>query len=135
MIRLSIQDYDAMTNYARSKLPEEACGLLAGTMDGEYREVKKIYFLTNIEHSPMHFTMNPKEQLQAIRDMRKHGYTLIGNWHSHPKTPSRPSNEDIRLAYDEQLSYMILSLMNSKECVLRSFRIQNHQSTMEEVIL
>ena len=46
--------------------------------------------------------MDPKEQLKAIKDMRANGLTPLGNWHSHPETPARPSQEDIRLAYDRR---------------------------------
>ena len=30
-------------------------------------------------------------------------FVPLGNWHSHPESPSRPSDEDKRLAYDSQL--------------------------------
>ena len=37
---------------------------------------------------------------------------------------SRPSQEDIRLAYDPKMNYLILSLMNPEELVLNSFHIE-----------
>lgn len=54
--------------------------------------------------------MNPKDQLNAVKDMRAKGYVPLGNFHSHPESPSRPSEEDKRLAYDKDASYMIISL-------------------------
>mgnify|MGYP000662327846 FL=1 len=56
--------------------------------------------------------MNPKDQLNAVKDMRAKGYVPLGNFHSHPESPSRPSEEDKRLAYDKDASYMIISLMD-----------------------
>ena len=70
--------------------------------------VEKVYLLTNIDHSNEHFTLDPKEQLAAVKDMRANGLMPLGNWHSHPESPSRPSEEDKRLAYDSKASYMIL---------------------------
>ncbi len=123
-------DMDEMIAYAKEKLPHEACGLLAGTEAGDERVVEKVYCLTNMDASSEHFTMDPKEQLQAVKDMREKGLKPLGNWHSHPETPSRPSEEDKRLAYDSTASYLILSLMD-EEPVLNSFHVENGESFRE----
>jgi proteasome lid subunit RPN8/RPN11 len=56
----------------------------------------------------------------------------LGNWHSHPESPSRPSEEDKRLAYDPKASYMILSLM-AQTPVLNSFHIEGGDSSKEDL--
>lgn len=132
IIRMEYPFLDQIVEYAKAHLPEEACGLLAGTVDQEGRHVKKIYYLTNVDHAEDHFTMDPKEQLSAIKDMRENGLKPLGNWHSHPSSPSRPSDEDIRLAYDPNASYMILSLM-AQNPVLNSFHVENGQVTKEDL--
>ena len=86
-----------------------------------------------IDHSNEHFTMNPKDQLNAVKDMRAKGLVPLGNFHSHPESPSRPSEEDKRLAYDKDASYMIISLMDIENPVLKSFRIVDNVSTEEEI--
>lgn len=65
--------------------------------------------------------------------MRAKGYVPLGNFHSHPESPSRPSEEDKRLAYDKDASYMIISLMDIENPVLKSFRIVDNVSTEEEI--
>ena len=85
--------------------------------------IKKVYLLTNIDHSNEHFSLDPKGQLAAVKDMRANGLVPLGNWHSHPESPSRPSEEDKRLAFDRKASYLILSLMDINAPVLNSFRI------------
>ena len=135
MIKLNRADYETMLSHARSALPEEACGLIAGITDGEDKIIQKVYLLTNTDHSPEHFSLDPKEQLAAIKDMRLHGLVPLGNWHSHPDTPSRPSDEDKRLAYDSRASYMILSLMDREHPVLHSFRIFGSDAEKEELII
>ena len=77
--------------------------------------------------------MNPKDQLDAVKDMRAKGLVPLGNFHSHPESPSRPSEEDKRLAYDKEASYMIISLMDIENPVLKSFRIVENVSTEEEI--
>ena len=134
-ISLSKNDFERIVVHAKNCLPDEACGLIAGTEDEQGREIKKVYLLTNIDHSNEHFSMDPKEQLAAVKDMRKNGLKPLGNWHSHPETPSRPSDEDKRLAYDSKASYMILSLMDPEEPVLTSFHIEKDVSEKEELVI
>ena len=64
--------------------------------------------------------------------MRANGYVQLGNWHSHPESPSRPSEEDKKLAYDPKASYMILSLM-AENPVLNSFHIENNEVEKEDL--
>ncbi|MCC2749163.1 Mov34/MPN/PAD-1 family protein, partial [Agathobacter rectalis] len=68
--------------------------------DENGRLITKVYYLTNTDEAEDHFTMDPKEQLAARKDMRANGLKPLGNWHSQPSSPSRPSDEDIKLAYD-----------------------------------
>ena len=133
-IKLAQSDFDTMADWAKEHLPEESCGLLAGIKDGDVRVVKKVYYLTNIDHTNEHFSMDPKEQLKAIKDMRANGLTPLGNWHSHPETPARPSQEDIRLAYDSTASYLILSLMDVDQPVLHAFTIVDGTPTKDEIV-
>ena len=132
IIRLSYECYDEMVRYAKSELPNEACGLLAGKQDADGKEVLKVYYLTNTDHATDHFTIDPKEQLAAVKDMRANGYVQLGNWHSHPESPSRPSEEDKKLAYDPKASYMILALM-AENPVLNSFHIENNEVEKEDL--
>ena len=125
MITFNKSDFDTILEYAKKNLPEEACGLIGGTTENGDKHIKKIYLLTNIDHS--------KEQLAAVKDMRANGLVPLGNWHSHPESPSRPSDEDKRLAYDSKASYMILSLMNIDEPVLNSFHIEGNVSNKEDL--
>lgn len=135
MIKISKADFQKMLDRAVSELPNEACGLIAGKLEGGDKIIEKVYLLTNIDKSNEHFSLDPKEQLAAIKDMRAAGLAPLGNWHSHPESPSRPSDEDKRLAYDKNASYMILSLMDRDDPVLNSFHIEGDEATKEELII
>lgn len=117
-------EYKKLLQDASSELPNEACGLIAGEKAGENIYIRKVYHLKNIDQSSEHFRMDPKEQLKAVTDMRDNGLIPLGNWHSHPATPSRPSQEDIRYAYDRNALYMILSLKDDFP-VLNAFHIED----------
>ncbi|MCR5725766.1 MAG: M67 family metallopeptidase [Treponema sp.] len=128
MITLKKADYEKLLAHARACLPEEACGLIAGTenSDGSEKHIEAVYLIENTDHSNEHFTISPQEQLAAIKDMRAKGLKPLGNWHSHPESPSRPSEEDKRLFFDSKARYLILSLMDKESPVLNAFIVQNH---------
>ena len=108
--------------HAKKGAPLEVCGYLAGK-DGS---ITKHYELTNIDNSPEHFSFDPKEQFATIKDARNQGLEVVAVYHSHPVSLARPSVEDIRLAYDPHISYVIVSLANGGEEV-KSFKIKNSQ--------
>ncbi len=134
MLRITKRDYQKMVSHAVKELPNEACGLIAGVAEDGIKTVKEVYLLTNADASREHFSMKPEEQLAAIKDMRAKGYKMFGNWHSHPESPSRPSEEDKRLAHDSGADYLILSLQDREHPVLNAFRIKNHTEVSKEEI-
>jgi [CysO sulfur-carrier protein]-S-L-cysteine hydrolase len=119
MLRIPQQIIDEIIHHANKGLPEEVCGYLAG-FDGE---VTNSIPMTNIDHSPDHFSFDPAEQFKVVREARNAGLEILANYHSHPETPARPSVEDIRLAYDPSISYVIVSLAE-RVPVVKSFRIE-----------
>lgn len=133
------KDYEKILEEAKLRKPDEACGLIAGQEKEEngelVRRIEKVYLLTNIDHSNEHFTIDPKEQLKSIKDMRENGLKALGNWHSHPESPSRQSEEDKRLSYDHNASYLIISLMDPEKPVLKSFHFDGTNSLEEELII
>ena len=133
-VRLSHADYDRMVAHCRSGLPDEACGLIAGRVEGDVKTIERVYPCTNLDRSREHFTIGPEDQLAAIRDARARGLQLLGNFHSHPESPSRQSEEDKRLSYDHDASYLILSLAGD-EPVLHSFHFDGRVSTREHLII
>ena len=134
MIVITKRQYEDILIHSQNALPNEACGLLGGKIEGGNRIVEKVYLLTNIDNSPEHFSMEPKEQFFAIKDMRSMGCVMLGNFHSHPSSPARPSDEDKKLAFDGEASYMIISLIEQGNIILKSFKIENN-TTIEEKLL
>lgn len=130
MIRINKVFFDEIVKQALDELPNEACGLLAG----KYDEVIKRYPMTNIDESPEHFSFDPTEQFKVLRQSRSEGLKLIANYHSHPSTPARPSQEDIRLAFDSEIVYLILSLAGETPD-LKGFKIKNGEVEAVEVVI
>ena len=104
--------------------PLEACGYLA-EKDGV---VDRLIRLSNLDHSNNHYTLDPREQFEAVKLFKEEGRKVRAAYHSHPESPACMSNEDIRLAYDPNISYVICSLMEELP-VVKSFKCQ--QGTVE----
>jgi proteasome lid subunit RPN8/RPN11 len=129
MLKIPQHIHDDIIAHAREGLPLEVCGILGGCGD----TVEAMYRVTNSDASNEHFSMEPKEQFAVVKDMRIKGVKMLAIYHSHPETPARPSEEDIRLALTPGVSYVIVSMMAPNAPTLRSFRISDGQVENEEV--
>ena len=67
MLILKQEDYNKIVDHAKKGLPNEACGLLGGYVEGDKRVVTDVYLLRNVDESREHFSMDPAEQLQRSK--------------------------------------------------------------------
>jgi len=121
MIMIPQAIHDDMISHAREGYPLEVCGILGGT--GE--SVSAIYRMTNTDASNEHFMMEPREQFTVIKDLRAKGLAMLAVYHSHPESPARPSEEDIRLALTPDVSYVIISLADAAVPDIKSYKISS----------
>lgn len=126
MLKFRRQVVQMVLNHCKKEAPYEACGYLAERSG----IILCHYELTNVDKSEVHFSMDPGEQFAAVRHMRANGIKLRAVYHSHPKTPAHPSREDVRLAHDAGLSYVIVSLLDDS---LNSFRMENAGFEREDI--
>jgi len=113
-----------------AETPNEACGYLGGS-DGT---VVAVIAMTNVDHSPEHFALDPKEQFAAVRQFRGKGLDVLAVYHTHPATPARPSAEDVRLARDPAILYVIASLLQGGR-EIRAFRIRQGEVVEEPIVI
>lgn len=120
---------EAMFAHAEETYPEECCGLLAGV-----EQPSHLYRIHNAHETPkVFYEMAPKEQFYAFKNMRHNGLSLLGIYHSHPESPARPSESDIRLAYDPEPHYLLMSLQHRDRPELRAYRIVQGTVTEEPI--
>lgn len=93
--------------HAREAAPRECCGLLVGR-PGEICEAVRT---ANLADDPVRrFVVDPRDHIAGRRAARDRGLSVVGFYHSHPKTPAEPSLTDVAEAgYDDHL-YLIVSL-------------------------
>jgi [CysO sulfur-carrier protein]-S-L-cysteine hydrolase len=130
MLNIPEEIINRLFKIAANGLPEEICGYLAG----KGIEVTRVFELENADHSPEHFSFFPADQFEAVRQARKAGLEILANYHSHPETPARLSQEDIRLAFDPDISYVIISLAGENPDI-KSFRVTDGIAEKEEIVI
>lgn len=127
MLLITKNIHDDLVAHAKEGFPLEVCGILGGT--GE--SVSAIYRMTNTDASNEHFMMDPKEQFTVVKDLRSKDLSMLAVYHSHPETPARPSEEDIRLALTPGVSHVIISLADALQPVVKSYKIDQGEVSLE----
>ncbi len=133
MIRIPAAIHDDLIAHAKEGFPLEVCGILGGTGD----TVSVIYRMTNTDASNEHFMMEPKEQFSVVKDLRAKGLAMLAIYHSHPESPARPSEEDIKLALTPDVSYVIVSLADAELPDIKSYKISSGKvepETLEVIV-
>lgn len=113
----------AIMHHATVTAPLEACGLLAIADDDGLAHVKMVYCLTNIDRSPVRFTVAPGEHFGAVRHAERNGWEVRGAFHSHPRALPLPSTTDIAGALDPTWFYLIVGPLRA--ATLRAYRIRS----------
>jgi proteasome lid subunit RPN8/RPN11 len=136
LLRLSVRQYQRILAHCYFGLPDEACGLLAGSVVGGEAAglVTEVYPATNADASSRTYTVDSRDFLRATRDAEARGDEIIGVWHSHTHTDAYPSPTDIRQAVDPMWVYVIVSLRDEVP-MLRAFRIRGGEVGECQVVL
>jgi proteasome lid subunit RPN8/RPN11 len=111
-------------------LPNEGCGLLLGTPEGEVVEAVPS---VNVADSAKIYEIDPKVLLRTYRRADDLGLEVIGVFHSHTHSPAYPSPTDIAQAPDPSWHYVLLSLVPVVTDI-RSYRIVSGQVIEEDVV-
>ena len=116
-------------------LPDEACGLFEGTIDGEgTAAVSRFYPSVNVAASSRIYTIDPRTHLRADMDAEDAGFEILGVVHSHTHTEPYPSPTDVEQAPDPAWHYIIVSFRTGVPA-LRSYRIVDGSISEEAVVV
>ena len=132
--------------HAREGDPDEVCGVLAG----RDARVERVFRVNNTADTvaadsgvfrdrdsgvpaagrkPVHYYMDPRDQLRVYNEVDDLGLDVIGYYHSHTHSEARPSPTDIRLATDLTPVYVLVSLV--EPATVRAWRIAKADPTDE----
>ena len=121
--------FDEMVEHGLAAFPNEACGLLAG------KEGLPIRFfpMTNADASPVTYRLDPREQLRVFDEMDEQGWELLAIFHTHTHSEAFPSDTDRRQAFYPEAEYLVMSLSDRANPVLRSFVIDDDRVVEREL--
>ncbi len=115
---------EAMIHHARAELPNEACGLLAGSLaDGV---ATAFHPARNAEASPLRYSVHPDDLVRVVFAIEDAGEDLVAIFHSHTRSPAVPSATDRRAAMYPDAFYVLATLADADappERALRAWRI------------
>ena len=126
---IQAQTIDAIVAHARETAPDECCGLLVGTKSAIDEAVRT----RNLEAGPSRYQVDPADHIALMKRLRGSGRTIVGAYHSHPRSSAMPSASDVAEAFYPDFVYLIVSLAapNRPEC--RAWRIRD--GAIEEIAL
>lgn len=106
---------------AQQSPDSEICGLLGG----QQGQALTCYPIQNQAANPDHrYQMDPRQQIEAMRQMRVADEELVAIYHSHPAAPALPSKTDIAEANYPEAVYLIISLNTTGVLEMSAFYIR-----------
>jgi proteasome lid subunit RPN8/RPN11 len=118
--------------HARAELPNEACGLLAGTRSGDAMTVLEFHPARNAAASPLRYDVHPEDLVRIVFGIEDAGRELVGIFHSHVASPAIPSATDLRAAQYPEACHLLASLADPEagpEGALRAWTIRDGSAT------
>jgi [CysO sulfur-carrier protein]-S-L-cysteine hydrolase len=142
MIQITTSLRDEMVEHALREFPNEACGLLAGTLqppaDGgpgaASAEAEGFYPMTNADASPVTYRLDPREQLKVFDAIEEAGREVVGIVHSHTHSEAYPSETDRKQAFYPDAHYVLVSVQDRNNPVIRAFTIRDGLIDEQDVI-
>jgi proteasome lid subunit RPN8/RPN11 len=120
---------DQIIEHARAEFPNECCGLIAGSGDLATRVLPT----TNAEGTPFMYVMDPREQMELMDAIEDAGEDLVAIYHSHTRSAAYPSKTDVELAFFAEPLYVIVSLQDADQPVIRAFRLARSAPEGEQI--
>ena len=111
MIDIRPDAWKLMIEHARSTYPNECCGAMIGTIDGDTKLVTEALALENAYTGAQgeRYELRQEDLLKADKAARERGLDLIGIFHSHPDCDAYFSKTDLENSCP-WYSFVVLSI-------------------------
>ena len=137
MLKLTKQIEAEIRLAGEKAYPNECCGILFGSEDGNDHVVKSLKPIDNARESDEQyhrFLITAEDMMQAELEARKLGLEIVGFYHSHPDHPAKPSDYDRDHALPFY-SYIILRVAEGKADLMTSWRLQLSREAFDSELL
>ena len=115
MIRIETEPWAAIVAHARQTYPNECCGAMLGSLDGDTKVVSEAIALRNAFEGAQaaRYELRPEDLLAADKAARERGMDLIGIYHSHPDCDAYFSKTDLQNSCP-WYSFVVLSIQKGE---------------------
>jgi proteasome lid subunit RPN8/RPN11 len=133
MIKISSEAWQIMVSHAQGTFPDECCGVMVGSVDGESKLVTAAFALENAYKGKQEdrYEIRPEDLLAADKKARAQGLDLIGIFHSHPDCDAYFSKTDLENSCP-WYSFVVLSVKGGKFDHANSFLPNADQTAAEK---
>ena len=98
-----------LVQHANKQDPYESCAILLGNVNEENWEIIEIFLTENMDKSEINFTVSNEQLLEGYTKAEEKGLSVVGIFHSHPKSEPSPSNTDIEFMKGNPVPWVIYS--------------------------
>ena len=136
MIRIGSDAWRLMVEHAEAVFPNECCGAMLGSSDGETKSVSAALPLENVHQGPqaVRYELRPEDLLRAEKEARARGMDLIGIFHSHPDHDAYFSTTDLKNSCP-WYSFVVMSVKAGRYDHAKSFLPNMEQTEAPEEAL
>jgi proteasome lid subunit RPN8/RPN11 len=115
MIHIEAEPWAAMAAHAREAYPNECCGAMLGSVDGDAKRVRTALRLENAFEGAQaaRYELRPEDLLAADKAARERKMELIGIYHSHPDCDAYFSKTDLQNSCP-WYSFVVLSIRHGE---------------------
>ena len=136
MIELTQQHLDEIGQHGERSYPHECCGLLIGEFEADGRKaVREILPVENAREDGARHNrslITAPELMRGERYAREKKLEVIGNYHSHPDHPARPSAFDLEHALPVW-AYLIVAVAEGQAQELRAWEMRADRTQFDEL--
>jgi proteasome lid subunit RPN8/RPN11 len=115
MIRIESEPWAAMVAHARETYPNECCGAMLGSIDGDNKVVVTAMRLRNSFEGAQaaRYELRPEDLLAADKEARARKMDMVGIYHSHPDCGAYFSETDLKNSCP-WYSFVVLSIQKGE---------------------
>ena len=111
---------EAVMAHARAELPNEACGLISGSL--ATGRATTFHPARNVEASPLRYNVHPEDLVRITFAIEDAGEDLVAIFHSHTRSAAVPSATDRRTAMYPEPFYLLATIADPDAPPARAMR-------------
>lgn len=125
MLRIPRTTLEELRRHGEETYPNECCGVLLGSLEGEARRVSRAVRCANTrsDQPQTRYNIDARELISIQREARERGEDVVGFYHSHPEHPALWSETDLAEAHWTGCSYVITAVEGGRAGRTCSFEL------------